>query len=117
MGEPNTDLAGLINKMKAGDEAARQELFAKAFSQLERMARKRLDEQFGWLRFRGIETGDVLNDAMVQMVKRLEQGSDLDRLSSERDFFVMVAQYIRWALLRRPAAITLPAVRSLSARW
>lgn len=99
MQESKTDLAGLINKMKAGDDAARQELFAKAFSQLERMARKRLDQQFGRLRFRGIETGDVLNDAMVQMVKRLEQGSDLDRLSSERDFFVMVAQYIRWALL------------------
>src|SRR5688572_21421455 len=99
MGEPNADLAGLINKMKAGDQAARQELFTRAFSQLERMARKRLDQQFGRLRFRGIDTGDVLNDAMVQMVKRLEQGTDLDRLSSERDFFGMVAQYLRWALL------------------
>src|SRR6516165_7137805 len=99
MSEPTLELAGLISKMKAGDESARQELFATAHSQLERMARKRLDQQFGRLRFRGIETGDVLNDAMVQMVKRLELGSDLDRLSGERDFFVMVAQYIRWALL------------------
>jgi RNA polymerase sigma factor (sigma-70 family) len=99
MGEPNADLAGLITRMKAGDQVARQELFASADAQLKRMARKRLDQQFGRLRFRGIETGDVLNDAMLQLVKRLEQGRELDRLNSERDFFVMVAQYIRWALL------------------
>src|SRR5262249_4532207 len=65
----------------------------------EQMARKRLDQQFGRLRFRGIETRDVLDDAMVQVIKRLEQGSELERLASERDFFVMVAQYVRWALL------------------
>ena len=62
------------------------------------MTRKRLDQQFGRLRLRGIETGDILDDAMVQLVKRLKEGSDLERLSSERDFFVMVAQYVRWAL-------------------
>jgi RNA polymerase sigma factor (sigma-70 family) len=99
MDEPRPDLAGLINKMKAGDPFAREELFRQAFSQLERMSRKRLDQQFGRLRFRGIETGDVLNDALLQVVKRLEKGSDLERLSSERDFFVMIAQHIRWALL------------------
>jgi RNA polymerase sigma factor (sigma-70 family) len=31
-------------------------------------------------------------------VKRLERGNDLDRLCTERDFFVLAAQYIRWAL-------------------
>jgi RNA polymerase sigma factor (sigma-70 family) len=93
-------LAGLIQRVKGGDASARQELFARAHEQLECMARKRLDQQFGRLRFRGVETGDVLNDAMLQLLKRLEQpGGELDRLSSERDFFVMAAQYIRWALL------------------
>jgi RNA polymerase sigma factor (sigma-70 family) len=99
MAEPRTDLTALINCMKAGDRNARQELFGRAFGQLERMTRKRLDQQFGRLRFHGIETGDILNDAMLQLVKRVEQGTELDRLTCERDFFVMVAQYIRWALL------------------
>jgi RNA polymerase sigma factor (sigma-70 family) len=99
MAEPTTELGALIRRVKEGDTAAREALFATAFAQLERMARKRLDQQFGRLRFRGIDTGDVLDDALVQMVKRLEQGSDLDRLAGERDFFIMAAQYIRWALL------------------
>lgn len=98
MEEPSSDLTELIEKMKEGDASAREELFAKAFSQLERMTRKRLDQQFGRLRLRGVETGDILDDAMVQLVKRLKEGSDLEHLSSERDFFVMVAQYVRWAL-------------------
>jgi RNA polymerase sigma factor (sigma-70 family) len=99
MTEPSKDLTDLISRMKAGDRHARQDLFAHAFSQMERMTRKRLDQQFGRLRFHGIETGDILNDAMLQLVKRFEQGTELDRLTCERDFFVMVAQYIRWALL------------------
>jgi RNA polymerase sigma-70 factor (ECF subfamily) len=99
MPESSADLAGLIQRMKAGDRSAREELFARAFDQLNRMVRKRLDQQFGRLRSHCIETGDILNDAMIQVVKRLEQADDLERLGCERDFFVMVAGYIRWALL------------------
>src|SRR5262249_28326145 len=69
MAEPRKDLTDLICRMKAGDRHARQDLFAHAFSQMERMTRKKLDQQFGRLRFHGIETGDILNDAMLQLVK------------------------------------------------
>jgi RNA polymerase sigma-70 factor (ECF subfamily) len=99
MAEPTVDVLKLINKVKGGDRAAREQLIAHAFAQMERMARKRLDASFRRLRQRGIETGDVLNDALLTLVKRLERGTDLDRLASEKDFYVMVAQYIRWALL------------------
>ena len=98
MAEPSTDLADLIRRMKAGDAAAREDLFAYAQAQLECMAHKRLS-QFGRLRARGVETGDVLNDALLQLLRRLKKGDELDRLTGERDFFTMAAQYMRWALL------------------
>jgi RNA polymerase sigma factor (sigma-70 family) len=99
MSESSKDLAGLIVRMKAGDSVARDDLFAIAFAQLDQMARKRLNTQFGRLRLHGVETGDILDDAMVQLVKRLKEGHDLERLTNEGDFFIMVAQYVRWALL------------------
>lgn len=99
MANSDADLDDLIKRMKEGDRAAREAVFERAFDQLERMARKRLDREFVRLRSRGIETGDVLDDAMIQVVKRLELGEELERLSSERDFFLMIASYVRRALL------------------
>jgi RNA polymerase sigma factor (sigma-70 family) len=99
MVEASTGLGSLIVKMIGGDSAAREELFKQALAQLEGMARKRLNRDFGRLRHRGVETGDVLNDAMVEILKRLKQDGGLDAVTCERDFFGLVARHILWGLL------------------
>jgi RNA polymerase sigma-70 factor (ECF subfamily) len=98
MTETSVDIATLISRMKVGDVAARDELFREASDQLERMARKRLNQDFRRLRLRGLETGDVLNDALVRVLERFKKEGGLDRIANERDFYVLVAQYIRWTL-------------------
>jgi hypothetical protein len=47
MAQAGSDLASLIERTGAGDAAAREQLFAQAYAQLERMARKRLNQGFG----------------------------------------------------------------------
>ena len=88
----------LINKVNAG-QARPGDLLAAQLSRLEGMARKRLNESFRRLRDQGVETGDIVQEAVSRFLQRIEGEGGLDRLQTVRDFFVMAANYLRWTLL------------------
>jgi RNA polymerase sigma-70 factor (ECF subfamily) len=79
--------------MRAGDRSAREELLRAVCGQLERLARKMLG------RFpnvhRWTETGDVLQGALVRLLRSLEKIEP----ASTRAFFGLAAEHIRRELL------------------
>src|SRR4051794_9362283 len=81
------------DRMRGGDPAARDELLRATCGRLERLARKMLR------RFPGVhrwaETGDVLQSALLRLLRALEQV----RPASTRDFFGLAAEQMRRELL------------------
>jgi RNA polymerase sigma factor (sigma-70 family) len=88
-----TQLHGWLDRLKAGDLAARDELLKSVGSRLERLARKMLG------RFPGVrqwaDTCDVQQNAVLRLLRALESV----RPPSVRDFFGLAAEQMRRELL------------------
>jgi RNA polymerase sigma-70 factor (ECF subfamily) len=96
MSEPSlhtTQLRRWLERMRAGDRAARDELFAAVGGRMERLARKML-RRFPNVR-RWVETGDVLQNATLRLLRSLEKLDPADT----RAFFGLAATEMRRELL------------------
>jgi RNA polymerase sigma-70 factor (ECF subfamily) len=88
-----TELRGLIGRIRGGDRAARDDLLRAVGGRLERLARKMLG-RFPNVR-RWAETGDVLQNALLRLLRSLETVEP----ASTRAFFGLAAEHIRRELL------------------
>jgi RNA polymerase sigma-70 factor (ECF subfamily) len=86
-------LLGLVDRMRAGDRAAADELFRRVGDRLERLARKML-RGFPAVKRRE-QTLDVLQKASLRLLRALRQV----RPDSTRKFFALAAVQIRRELL------------------
>lgn len=86
-------LNGWIDRMRAGDQAARDELLRATCQRLERLARKML-QRFPSVQ-RWAETGDVLQNSLLRLLRALAEV----RPNSVRDFFGLAAEQMRRELL------------------
>jgi RNA polymerase sigma-70 factor (ECF subfamily) len=82
-----------LDRMRAGDLGARDELLRGVGVRLERLARKMLRRFPGVQRW--AETGDVLQNALLRLLRALEQV----RPDSIREFFGLAAEQMRRELL------------------
>jgi RNA polymerase sigma-70 factor (ECF subfamily) len=82
-----------VDRLQAGDRAARDELLRGVGHRLERLARKML-QRFPNVH-RWADTGDVLQNALLRLLRALEHL----RPSSVRDFFGLAAEQLRRELL------------------
>ncbi len=86
-------LHGWLDRVQAGDPAARDELFRATGNRLERLARKMLGRYptvRGWA-----DTCDVLQNAVLRLMRALDEV----RPPSVRDFFGLAAEQMRRELL------------------
>src|SRR5258707_13793281 len=81
-----TQLHGWLERMRAGDLTAREELLHSLCGRLERLARKML-RRFPKVH-RWAETGDVLQNSLLRLLRALEQVQP----ASMRDFFGLAAE-------------------------
>jgi RNA polymerase sigma-70 factor (ECF subfamily) len=86
-------LHGCLDRMKAGDRAARDELFHHLGGRLERLTRKMLRGFPGVRRWAG--TDDVLQNAALRLLRALEEVHP----RSVREFLALGAQQIRRELI------------------
>jgi RNA polymerase sigma-70 factor (ECF subfamily) len=82
-----------VDRMRAGDLAARDELLHSVCDRLERLARKMLRKYPSVQRW--AETGDVLQSSLLRLLRALEQV----RPGSVREFFGLAAEQMRRELL------------------
>jgi RNA polymerase sigma-70 factor (ECF subfamily) len=91
--DSSTQLQGLLDRVAAGDPAARQELIGRAYERLRRLAHKMLR---GFPRVRAFEdTADVLHDSLPRLVRALEGVPP----ATVADFFHRMSRALRWELL------------------
>jgi RNA polymerase sigma-70 factor (ECF subfamily) len=89
-------LQALVERMNAGDPAARNEVIAHACDRLRLLARKMLHQDFA--RLRDVEqTDDVLNGALLRLHRALEDPSV--RPASAADFFRLATVLLRRELI------------------
>jgi RNA polymerase sigma-70 factor (ECF subfamily) len=88
-----SQLLGLVDRMRAGDQAAADELFRHLSDRLERLARKML-RGFPAVR-RWEQTPDVLQKASLRLLRALQKV----RPDSTRKFFALAGKQIRRELL------------------
>ncbi len=96
MSEPELDtsrLDALVQRIRDGDDSARDELLRPILGRLGRLARRML-ARFPDVR-RWEQSGDVLNDAVPRLLRALEEV----RPASTRDFFNLAAVQVRRVLL------------------
>jgi RNA polymerase sigma-70 factor (ECF subfamily) len=86
-------LHGWLDRVQAGDLAAREELLRAFGNRLERLARKML-RRFPGVR-RWVQTDDVLQSAVLRLLRALQEV----RPESTRDFFRLAAEQMRRELL------------------
>jgi RNA polymerase sigma-70 factor (ECF subfamily) len=86
-------LHGCLDRLRAGDRAARDELFRHLSGRLERLTRKLLKGFPGVRRWAG--TDDVLQNAALRLLRALEEV----RPGSVREFLALGAQQIRRELI------------------
>lgn len=94
--EPAADaqhLSGLVVRLRAGDDAAREELIRASLDRLDRLARKML-RRFPRVR-RWEETADVLQLALVRLDRALREVVP----GSSREYFALAAEQVRRVLL------------------
>jgi RNA polymerase sigma-70 factor (ECF subfamily) len=88
-----TQLNNWVDRMRAGDTGARDELLRSVGNRLQRLARKML-RRFPIVQ-RWTETDDVLQNALLRLLRSLEDV----RPGSVRDFFGLAAEQLRRELL------------------
>lgn len=96
MAEPSLhsqQLLDWLERLRAGDEAVRNELLQHVCGRLERLTRKML-KGFPAVK-RWSETGDVLQNAILRLLRALESVD----VATTRDFFSLAALQIRRELL------------------
>ena len=86
-------LRGALNRLKAGDLSARNELINCACERLDRLVRKMLNDCRGVRRWE--ETGDVFQNAMLRLCRALSTVTP----DSPRDFYRLAALQIRRELI------------------
>jgi RNA polymerase sigma-70 factor (ECF subfamily) len=82
-----------LDRMRAGDLAARDELFRQVCGRLERLTRKMLKGFPGVKRW--TQTDDVLQSALIRLLRALQEV----RPASMREFFALTTEQIRRELL------------------
>jgi RNA polymerase sigma-70 factor (ECF subfamily) len=82
-----------LDRLRRGDPAAREELLRRAGDRLERLTRKMLKGYPGVRRW--TETADVLQNALLRLLRALEQVHP----ATVRDFFGLAALQVRRELL------------------
>ena len=87
------ELTGLLRRYREGDRAARDRLIEFSYERFQRLASRMLDG-FPKLR-RWEQTGDVLNGAMMRLLRALEAV----RPESSQHYLSLAAEHIRWHLL------------------
>jgi hypothetical protein len=91
--DSTTQLQGLIDRMAAGDESARDELIGRAYQRLRRLAHRMLQ---GFPRLRRFEdTTDILNDTWPRLAQALKAVPP----ASVAEFFRLASRQMRWELL------------------
>jgi RNA polymerase sigma-70 factor (ECF subfamily) len=88
-----THLQVYLERMRAGDTAARDELFRQVVGRLERLTRKMLKSYPGVHRW--AQTDDVLQSALMRLLRALDQVQP----ASMREFFALTAEQIRRELI------------------
>jgi RNA polymerase sigma factor (sigma-70 family) len=88
-----TQLQGCLERMRAGDPTARDELLRHAYERLRRLTRKMLKGYPGVKRW--AQTDDVLQNALLRLLRALQEVSP----ASVRDFFALMTEEIRRELL------------------
>ncbi len=86
-------LQGVLDRLKAGDISARNELINCACERLNRLVRKMLNDYRGVRRWE--ETGDVFQNAMLRLCRALSTVTP----DSPRDFYRLAALQIRRELI------------------
>jgi RNA polymerase sigma-70 factor (ECF subfamily) len=91
--DSTTQLQSLIDRMAAGDSAARHELITRAYQRLRRLSHKMLES---FPRLRPVEdTDDVLHDSLPRLTRALETVPP----ASVAEFFRLASRQMRWELL------------------
>lgn len=90
---PTKQLQIYLNRMHAGDAAAREELFKQAGGRLERLTRKMLRGFPGVKRW--AQTDDVLQNALMRLLRALKEVHP----ASMREFYALSAEQIRRELV------------------
>lgn len=88
-----TQLQIYLDRMRAGDTVARDELFRRVVGRLERLTRKMLKSYPGVRRW--AQTDDVLQSALIRLLRALEDV----RPATMREFFGLTAEQIRRELI------------------
>jgi RNA polymerase sigma-70 factor (ECF subfamily) len=86
-------IQGWLQRMRAGDPAAPDELLRHVSARLQRLTRQMLKGHPAVRRW--VETGDVLQGALVRLLRAVQNVQP----SSARDFFALAAQQIRRELI------------------
>jgi RNA polymerase sigma factor (sigma-70 family) len=93
-GEQTLHLQRLLDRLRLGDDSARRELIGCAYNRLCLLARKTLHKDYP--RFENlVETGSVLHEAALRLLKALEQ----EQPATVRSFFALAAKKTREVLL------------------
>jgi RNA polymerase sigma-70 factor (ECF subfamily) len=96
MADPSADsveLQNYLDRMRAGDRAARDELFRRASNRLERLTRKMLKGFPGVQRW--AQSDDVLQNAVIRLLRALQAVQP----ATVREFFGLSAEQIRRELI------------------
>jgi RNA polymerase sigma-70 factor (ECF subfamily) len=88
-----TQLRRWVERMRAGDRAAREEMLGAVHARLERLARKMLKRSPAVGRWE--ESGDLLQNAVLRLLRALQEVEP----TSVRDFFGLAAEQMRRELL------------------
>lgn len=86
-------LQSALDRFRKADLQARNELIGVAYQRLSHLASRMLNDYR--LRRQGVETGDVLNEAMLRLLRALEEV----RPQTARDFLALAAMQIRRELV------------------
>ena len=90
--DSTTQLQGLLDRMAAGDAAARQELIGRAYERLRRLAHRMLGE---FPRVRAFEdSADVLHHSLPRLLRALDGVPP----ASVAEFFRRMSRALRWEL-------------------
>jgi RNA polymerase sigma factor (sigma-70 family) len=91
----------LLDRLRMGDEAARNDLIAHTYERLRRLAGRIFHSDFPRL-LANHATESVLHQAILRLVRAVDEL----RPATPRDYFQVAAQHLRWVLLdlarRRP---------------
>ncbi len=88
-----TMLNGWLERMRAGDDSAREELFGNVCGKLEQLARRMLRHHPSVKRFE--DTGDVLQNSVLRLMRALQEVNPY----SVRAFYGLAAVQIRYELV------------------